>query len=134
MGAGDLKVFWNTVLRPTLEYAVPTFHPMLTAEMSDEIERVQKRASKLIYGFDSNYDRLVESGEIETLFSRREKLTLQFAQKACQSARFRGWFPETEYENMSLRSGRRYLEQYARTERMRRSPIYHTRRALNNNI
>ena len=48
-----LKVF-NTVVRPTLEYAVPTYHSMLTGEMRDEIEQIQKRASKLIFGWDSD--------------------------------------------------------------------------------
>ena len=61
---------------------------------------------------------LVSNGSIETLHARREKLTLNFAKKICQNERYGYWFPETEYENMSLRSGRKYLEEFAKTERM----------------
>ena len=52
LGESDLLRTFNTVIRPTLEYAVPTYHPMLTAELRDQIESTQKRTSKLIFGWD----------------------------------------------------------------------------------
>ena len=84
----DLLKTFNSVIRPTLEYAAPTFHPMLTLEQRDKIEQVQKRASKIIFGWDSNYDELIDSGRLETLDSRRERLTLNFAKKAANDPRF----------------------------------------------
>ena len=63
-----LKTF-NTV---TLEYAVPTYHPMLTGEQRDQIEQFQKRASKIIFGWGMDYDTLMASGKMETLESIRD--------------------------------------------------------------
>ena len=90
---GLLKIF-NYVIRPTLEYACPTFHPMLSTGMRDKIEYTQKRASKLIFGWNSNYDELVNAGKIETIESRRKRSTLNFARKAEKSERFKHWFRE----------------------------------------
>ena len=42
LGQSDLLRTFNTLIRPTLEYAAPTYHPMLTAELRDRIEYIQK--------------------------------------------------------------------------------------------
>ena len=82
LGEEDLLRTFNTLVRPSLEYAAPTFHPMLNAEMSITIEQIQKRASKLIFGWDSSYETIISTGKMESLESRREKLTLNFAKKS----------------------------------------------------
>ena len=132
MGESDLLKIFNSIIRPTLEYAVPTFHPMLTAELSDMIEAIQKRACKIIYGWDSDYDVLVEGGMIETLQNRRERLTKNFAVKAAASTRFAHWFKEKKKSEHNLRKEDRYEEYFARTDRMKNSPLYFMRRMLNN--
>ena len=131
-GTEDLLKVFNTIVRSTLEYAVPTYHPMLTGELRDSIERIQKQACKIIFGWDSDYDTLVSSGRIESLDSRREKLTLNFAKKAAQDPRFEHWFPVKDYGSLQLRRERKYEEYYARTERLMKSPLFYMRRALNN--
>ena len=75
--------------------------------MSDRIESVQKRASKLIFGWNSNYDTLVETGKIVTLEKRREELTLNFAKKAAESERFSVWFKEKNYSTVNIREKNR---------------------------
>ena len=115
-----------------MEFAVPTYHPMLTSELSDSIESIQKRASKIIFGWNTNYDVLVESGKLETLHDRREKLTLNFAKKAANDPRFEHWFPRRNYGELNLRREVKYEETFARTERLRKSPLHYMRRALNN--
>ena len=119
------------MIRPTLEFAVPTYHPMLTNELSDDIEGIQKRASKIIFGWNSNYDELVSAGRIETLRSRRDRLTLNFAKKTSNDPRFNHWFPRKEYGELNLRREAEFEEIFARTERLRKSPLYHMRKALN---
>ena len=74
-------------------------------------------------------DQLVENGTIETLEARREQLTLNFAKKCASSERFGHWFkrkPET-----NLRNSLTYEESFARTERLKKSPLYYMRRAMN---
>ena len=79
----------------------------------------------------SDYDSLVASGRIETLYSRREKLTLSFAKKAVNDCRFKHWFPLKEEALYDLRDNKKYKETFARTDRLRNSPIHYMRRLLN---
>ena len=119
--------------RQTLEYAAPTFHPMLNLELRDQIESIQKRASKLIFGWNSNYDQLVKDGKLKTLEERRETLTKNFAVKTSKNVRFANWFKPQKDININLRSRNKYEEEFARTERMKKSPVYYMRRILNAN-
>ena len=84
-----------------------------------------------MFGWDANYDELVSSGEIISLHERRENLVLSFAKKAKKDIRFKHWFPEKDYGTLNLRREKKYEEQHARTERLRKSPIFFMRRLLN---
>ena len=44
----DIVNFYCTVIRPVLEYCAPVFHHALPQYLSDDIERVQKRALSII--------------------------------------------------------------------------------------
>ena len=134
LGTEDLLMTFNTIIRPTLEYAAPTFHPMLNQEMRDNIESIQKRASKLIFGWNTSYDEIIQAGKMVTLDRRREELTKKFAIKASKSARFSGWFEEKSYLGLNIREKcrKKYIEKFARTDRLKKSPIYYMTRLLNN--
>ena len=114
----DLLNVFNVFIRPLLEYAAPTFHPMLNGYLKDQIEQIQKRACKMIFGWQSSYDQLVSEEKIVTLSARREILTKNVAKKAASSARFGGWFPQKDYNGVDLRRELKYEENYARTERL----------------
>ena len=131
LSTGDLLNTFNTFIRPVLEFAAPTYHPMLTLEMLDEIEGIQKRASKLIFGWNTHYDEIIESGKMELLDNGREKLTVNFARKTAKQERFTDWFEEKKYNGLNLRHEKKYEEKFARTERLKKSPLYHMRRKLN---
>ena len=125
-----LKIF-NTVIRPIFDYAVSTYHSMLSIEMSNELERIQRQACKIIYGWDTDYDMLQENGTVESLKKRRERMVLNFARKTVQKERFKEWFPQKNYGELDLRRELLYEEKFARTERLKRSPVYYMRRELN---
>ena len=74
---------------------------------------------------------MIESGKIESLEERRNKLTLNFARKVSKDSRFKHWFPEKQYGDINLRRELKYEEQFARTERLKKSPLFHMRRMLN---
>ena len=132
MSSADLLKVFNCIIRPVLEYAASTYHSMLTIEQSTEIERVQKRACKLIFGWDSSYNSLVENGTIVTLKDRREQIALKFAKKTAENERFRDkWFPRREYGFTGLRNEMKYEEKFAKTERLKKSPIFYMRREMN---
>jgi len=42
--------FYIAVIRPVMEYAAPVWHTGLTAELTESLESVQKRALRIIFG------------------------------------------------------------------------------------
>ena len=61
-------------MRPVAEYACPVFHDSLPQYLSQDLEKLQKRALRIIYPGLSYTETLSEAG-IVTLFDRRELLT-----------------------------------------------------------
>ena len=57
-----------------------------TKENSDDLERVQKAAVKIILGnqYKNDYEEALEKADLETLKERRIKLCLKFAKKCLQ--------------------------------------------------
>ena len=68
----QLVQIYTTYIRPLLEYCAPVFHAGLTASQANQLERVQKRALKLIGGFDGSYRQLLEDLQLESLVDRRD--------------------------------------------------------------
>ena len=46
-------IFYIGVIRPVLEYAVAVWHTGLTADLSEQLEAIQKRALRVIFGGSS---------------------------------------------------------------------------------
>ena len=122
------------MLRPLLEYCSPVYHHMLTVTLSEKLERQQRRALKIIYGFGLSYSALLEKTGIPTLKERRETACRSFTNKLLVSNRFQHLFPlnAVDDDGMTLRNTRQYTEEFARSERLYRSPLYSMRRNLNN--
>ena len=100
--------------------------------MSDKLESVQRQALKIIYGWNYNIDELYDNEIIETLYDRREKKSLHFANKAKETERFGKWFPRnTNYRNVRDSTRRVFHEKQCRTERTRNNPIQYMIRLLN---
>ena len=77
------------------------------------------------------YRSLIDAGRIELLSDRRKKLTLNFAKKTQANPRFGAWFPEKKNTGHDLRNEKRFKELHARTERLKKSPLFYLRRELN---
>jgi len=75
----DLTLFYQTVIRPVLEYACPAWHTCLNKGQSNQIETIQKRALYLIHG-RSDYDEVCKYLDCLTLHERREMLAKRFFQ------------------------------------------------------
>ena len=131
MLADDMLKVFNTVIRPVFDYAVSTYHSMMTKEMIIELENVQKRACRIIYGWGVDYEQLLADGTVVSLEERRKKMVLNFARKTESKERFKGWFPRKDDGGINLREELTYEEKYARTERLKKSPLFYMRRELN---
>ena len=49
----DMLHFYIGVIRPVLEYAVAVWHTGLTTDLSEQLEVIQKRALRIIFGGSS---------------------------------------------------------------------------------
>ena len=70
----DLLCFYTTCIRPVVEYACPVFHTALPQYLSEELERLQKRALRIISNNDLSYRQALEVFNIPTLYDRREAI------------------------------------------------------------
>ena len=70
----ELVLFHMTCIRPVLEYASPVFHCSLPNCISEDLERIQRRAFRIIYS-DLSYSVALESAGLPKLHERREKIS-----------------------------------------------------------
>ena len=125
-----LKDVYCSVIRSVLEYSSVTFGPMLTKYEKNQMERIQKKCLRTIYGPNKTYEQLLEESGLKTLETRRNNALIKFAQKASKNPQFEHWFPLNRNRS-SNRNSKIYEEKLARTDRLYRSPLFTMRRLLN---
>ena len=104
----------------------------MTKERDEQLERMQSQALKLIFGRRLPYAERRQRTDVTTLRDRGVELCNKFAGKNL-SGRFAHWFPLRDPGH--CRSGRnapeKYLETFARCDRLRHSPLFYMRCRLN---
>ena len=70
--------FYVACIQSVLLYGCQVYHYSLPDYLSLSLERVQKRALKIIYGYDNHYREVLQMAELKTLRDRREDLCLKF--------------------------------------------------------
>ena len=70
----DLINFYKTCIRPVSEYACQVYHNSLPKHLSDDFERLQKRALRIILP-EKTYAAALESSSLATMHDRRQALT-----------------------------------------------------------
>ena len=128
--SGLINVYVSLV-RPCFDYACVVYHPMLTKTQSNQLERMQRKVMKIIFGFDTSYERCLSRAGIDSLSYRRQQLCERFALKTARNPAFAHWFPESRPSEYAIRSVKKYREFPARTKRLRAAPLYMFRRMLN---
>ena len=104
---------------------------ILTDYEDQEIDRLQSQALKRIYGFGVSYAKMREIAGITTMRARRVELIDKFVDKCLGSSHFSAWFPLRQSGRTGNRKGEKYLEEYARCDRLKNSPVFFMRRRLN---
>ena len=129
----DLVTVYKTTIRPIIEYSSVIYHPMLTAEQTEYIEKQQTRALKNIFGNEHSRRKLLELSDLPLLKKRREEACLRFAKKMANNPRFSDHF-RLRKQRPGARETAKYVEQNARTNRRRNSPYFYYRRILNESV
>ena len=131
----ELVQVYKTMIRPIAEYGCPAFHSTLTDEQDERLERLQDHALKTIFGVGKSARTLRGEARITTLRERREELVSKFAHKCANDPAFDHWFPKRETtRNTRNKNTETYLEEKARCDRLKNSPIFYFRRILNGKV
>ena len=118
----DIVNFYCTCVRPLLEYCAPVFHHALPSYLSEDLERIQKRALNVISPGHSYCDTLARLG-LKTLRSRRQSLCLKIFQSILSDKRFSNLVPPRHKVSHNLRHSRTFSLPRFRTDRYQRSFI-----------
>ena len=106
--SGWLLTTDTTKIWPVLEYACAAWHPGLTQYLTDDIERVQIRAMRIIFQGLSYGDALVCS-QLPTLKDRGNDICLRFFKSMKKSDhKLHHLFPNSRTSQYSLRKPRKY--------------------------
>ena len=129
----QLYKLYAALVRPVLETNCVIFHPMMTATQSEELERLQKLAFRVCFGFHLSYRAALEMWNLSTLANRRNQMLEKFVAKAMSNRKFADrWFVTRPDVNQELRNRRPYEEKKVRTARYYRSPLLTCQRIANN--
>ena len=81
----DLLTFYCTVIRSVLEYGAQVWSAGLTQEQMKNIERIQKRALRIIYP-QYDYNRALIETKLQTLEERRDDQCATLIKKILQTS------------------------------------------------
>jgi hypothetical protein len=122
---------YTLFIRSVAEYSSVVWHSSITEEESNNIERVQKIALRIILNEDySDYASALEMSGLLTLRERRKNLSLNFAKKCLRSDKSQDLFP-LNVKNVNTRPHEKFFVTPARTERLARSTIPYLQKLLN---
>ena len=131
----DKRTIYVLYIRSILEQSSVVWHSSLTQENSDDLERVQKEATRIILGNEfKNYEDALTKVNLDSLQERRKELCRKFAIKCTKSenVRVKDIFQIREKAHcMDTRKEEVYTVDYAHTERLKNSSIPYMQRLLN---
>ena len=134
MPLNDFIIIYIIYIRSYLEQSCVVWHSALTKENSENLERVQKIALRIILKEKyENYEVALKITKLKTLAERREKLCLKFASNCIKNPKTASMFPPNNVSTVDTRDKDPYHVQTATTERLKRSAIPYMQRLLNKN-
>ena len=125
-----LLTTYKTLVRPSVEYAAPAWHSLLSAGQAASLERHQVQS--LRKGLSAN--KLRKKADIHLLSTQREKIAKKFALKSLFNEWCSHWFQRRPAPTYSRRQGvtyPTYRENLARTDRHKNTPMNYLVRLLN---
>ena len=118
-------------IRSILETSAVVWHSSITQTETNEIERVQKVALRIILGSDyENYPTALDICGLQTLSDRRITLCKQFARNCIKSSEMSHIFP-LNHHAANTRNPEKFLVNPANTGRLANSAIPYMQRLLN---
>jgi len=73
----DLVYYYKTVIRLLMEYACVVWHSSITAKQRDQLEEIQRRAVRVIFGNEVDFEIIAIIHDIPLLADRHDRQTRQ---------------------------------------------------------
>ena len=129
----DLKNIYITFIRSVLEQSAVVWHTSLTQQNSEDLERIQKSAMKIIMNNEyKGYKQSLIELDLQNLYDRREGLLLNFGLKCLKSDKSKIHFPPTHKKHtMKTRKTNTFQEQKCSKARLSNSTIPQLQKRLN---
>ena len=129
----DKKIIYILYIRSILEQSCVVWNSSLTGENIEDLERVQKAATKIILGKEyKNYESALEKIGLKNLELRRTDLCLSFAKKCLRNTKTNLMFPQkARIHLMEKRMKEKFEVNHAHIERYKNSSIPYMQRLLN---
>jgi hypothetical protein len=104
------------------EYACPVFHNGLPTYLSDELERIQKRAMQIIFP-NINYQDALKNSNLLSSYERREYLTNKLFEEICSDPNHKLHYlvPKLNETDLGLRNRRMFNFPVCKTNRLKNS-------------
>lgn len=122
---------YAAIIRPVVEYAVPVYHWLLNKSQSDDVEKLQRRAMKILFGPKTSYKEALKLASLPNLEERTEEIVKKFTLKTAAQTNFERWFPKHHETDHNTHRRKKFLEEHAHTDCLYRSPLFSMRRLLN---
>jgi hypothetical protein len=121
----ELVNFHITCIRPVLTYACEVFNFSLQDNLKSLLERIQKRAMRIIHGFDTPYDVALELSSLERLSDYRDNLCDEFLSKISNNTEDKlfKYLPFNTNINLPIRNIRKFSVPKCNTDRFKNSFI-----------
>lgn len=122
----ELSLVYKGYVRPLLEYGDVVWNSTITLKQVDALEKVQKRACRIIFGRQyTSYKDVIDECGIDTLSDRRQNHCLKFAKSLQNCSQTTTLLPPTRQEShgRDLRNSSNITQLSCRTSRFRESPV-----------
>ena len=127
----ELKNIYVVFIQSILEQSCVVWHSSLTFEDSNNLERVQKSAIKIILNEQyEDYDKGLEILNLQSLYNRRITLCENFAENTTKHEKLNSMFPRNDNESKT-RNPEQFKVNMAFTERYKNSSVPYMQRLLN---
>ena len=121
----DLVTFYTTCIRPVTEYACAVFHNALPKYLSNDLEKTEKLALRIIFP-QSGYVEALELCSPPSLYDRRgSSRTKLFEEIYCdKNHKLHYLLPEFNRSSVDLRNTRKFNVPRCKSNRLKSSFIY----------
>ena len=122
----QLLCFYTTCIRPVSEYACQVFHNGLPEYLSEQLEKIQRRALRIIFP-DLGYQEALKECNITTLHHRHRWLTERLFNEIKDDSlhKLHGLLPPRNLSTVALRRKHAFNVPFCKTKRVMNSFIMH---------